>query len=135
MRVYVWGAGYSCAWLLGNCRFPPCPPPLIWIWMAAASPYRPGVCWMPAPCCSPLTPPSLPPHPPPPSPQDGSSLTHIGLACIWRVLDAYALLPLNSMCRLLAQNGAVPRLFVVLKQVCVWGGGVRLGPCLASLWC
>ena len=79
--------------------------------------------------------PLTPPSPPPPSPQDGSSLTHIGLACIWRVLDAYALLPLNSMCRLLAQNGAVPRLFVVLKQVCVWGGGVRLGPCLASLWC
>ena len=77
---------------------------------------------MPAPCC-----PSLPPHPPPPSPQDGSSLTHIGLACIWRVLDAYALLPLNSMCRLLAQNGAVPRLFVVLKQVCVCGGGGQTG--------
>ncbi|GAX73992.1 hypothetical protein CEUSTIGMA_g1442.t1 [Chlamydomonas eustigma] len=48
--------------------------------------------------------------------QEGSSLTHVGLACIWRVLDAYSLLPLNSMCRLLAQGGLIPRLFQVLKQ-------------------
>ena len=66
-------------------------------------------------CMAPVAISSYPSLPLPP--QDGSSLTHIGLACIWRVLDAYALLPLNSMCRLLAQNGAVPRLFVVLKQV------------------
>ncbi len=48
--------------------------------------------------------------------QEGSSLTHVGLACIWRVVDRYALLTLSGKCRLLAQNGVVPRLFQVLKQ-------------------
>eukprot|EP00798_Chlamydomonas_sp_ICE-L_P022122 gene22122-29182_t len=44
-------------------------------------------------------------------------LTYQGLQCIWRVLEAYASLPLNYKCRMLAQAGIVPRLFLVLKQV------------------
>mmetsp|Transcript_5084 Transcript_5084/g.11041 ORF Transcript_5084/g.11041 Transcript_5084/m.11041 type:complete len:1296 (+) Transcript_5084:141-4028(+) len=44
------------------------------------------------------------------------SLTHTGLLCIWRVLEAYSSLPLNYICRMLAQSGLLPRLFLVLKQ-------------------
>lgn len=44
-------------------------------------------------------------------------LTQSAVNCIWRVLESYSSLPLNYLCRLLAQAGLVPKLFIVLKQV------------------
>ena len=45
------------------------------------------------------------------------------MACVWRILETYQALPLNYICRLLAQAGLVPRLYHVLKQVGGGGGG------------
>mmetsp|Transcript_24751 Transcript_24751/g.62835 ORF Transcript_24751/g.62835 Transcript_24751/m.62835 type:complete len:1266 (-) Transcript_24751:519-4316(-) len=46
----------------------------------------------------------------------GLAITQIGMTCIWRLLESYGSLPLNYLCRILAQAGLVPRIFVVLKQ-------------------
>ncbi|KAJ9512924.1 hypothetical protein QJQ45_029056 [Haematococcus lacustris] len=46
----------------------------------------------------------------------GLVLTQIAIRCIFLFLDRYSILPHNYLCRLLAQNGLVPRLFTVLKQ-------------------
>eukprot|EP00955_Chlamydomonas_euryale_P104444 365568-Chlamydomonas_euryale.AAC.1 len=46
-----------------------------------------------------------------------SGLSAVALRCLWRVLFAYeASLPLNSMCRLMAQAGLLPRLFAMLGE-------------------
>lgn len=72
------------------------------------------------------------PHPPVPSPApllDGNSLTHIALSCIWRVLEALSkgYIPLTGLCRLLAQQGLVERLFLVLREVSEDGCATRRG--------
>ncbi|GFH23444.1 protein kinase domain-containing protein, partial [Haematococcus lacustris] len=46
----------------------------------------------------------------------GLVLTQIAIRCIFLFLDRYSILPHNYLCRLLAQNGLVSRLFTVLKQ-------------------
>jgi hypothetical protein len=48
--------------------------------------------------------------------QDPSSLTPTGIACTWRALEAPSALPINYVCRLLAQAGLIPRLFSVVRQ-------------------
>lgn len=58
--------------------------------------------------------PSAPAVPEPGTP--GLAGTQTAIACIWRLLETYSSLPLNYLCRLLAQAGLVPRLFTVLKQ-------------------
>ncbi len=47
----------------------------------------------------------------------GLALSQIAVGCIFHFLDCYNILPHNYLCRLLAQNGLVPRLYVVLKEV------------------
>jgi hypothetical protein len=47
---------------------------------------------------------------------DPSSVTPTGIACIWRALEAPSALPINYVCRLLAQAGLIPRLFAVVRQ-------------------
>jgi len=47
---------------------------------------------------------------------DPTSLTPTGIACIWRALEAPSALPINYVCRLLAQAGLSSRLFSVVRQ-------------------
>ena len=42
--------------------------------------------------------------------QDNSSLTQIGVQCIWRVLEVHGAGPLNHLCRLLSNAGLPHRL-------------------------
>lgn len=47
----------------------------------------------------------------------GLALSQVAINCIFQFLDSYNILPHNYLCRLLAQNGVVPRLYMVLKEV------------------
>jgi hypothetical protein len=48
-------------------------------------------------------------------------LSQTAIRCIYQFLDCYNILPHTYLCRLLAQQGLVPRLHAVLKQVGVQG--------------
>ncbi len=65
----------------------------------------------------PPPPTSPPPATAPPGESPGLALSQVAVNCIFLFLDCYNILPHNYLCRLLAQNGLVPRLFVVLKEV------------------
>ncbi|GIL49282.1 hypothetical protein Vafri_5411 [Volvox africanus] len=45
-----------------------------------------------------------------------SPLSHVAIQCLLQVLQCYATLPLNYICRILAQCGLVPRLYKLLKE-------------------
>ncbi len=47
----------------------------------------------------------------------GLALSQVAINCIFQFLDCYNILPHSYLCRLLAQNGLVPRLYIVLKEV------------------
>ncbi|GFR52579.1 hypothetical protein Agub_g15172 [Astrephomene gubernaculifera] len=48
-----------------------------------------------------------------------SPLSHVAIQCLLQVLQCYATLPLNYICRILAHCGLVPRLYKLLKEVIV----------------